>query len=183
MLRGLGVGSHEHVVPVGEVGAGRPYLLAGDDEIIAVLHTTRGKGCQVRPCIRFGKALRPVDGVVAHPVQECVFHPVRAVNHDRPGNVGLRLRGRRVVIGHLLRVDELAGDRRILSAVLLRPRHRPPAAINQLLLEVLRVVAGARIVIVIRPHVHRVGVVVLGVPLLGKKLAQLGSESLIGGVR
>ena len=38
VLGGLGVSSHKDVVPVGEVGAGRPYLLAGDDEIVAVLN-------------------------------------------------------------------------------------------------------------------------------------------------
>ena len=102
MLGRLGVRPYQHVVPVGEMRAGRPYLLAGDDKIIAVLHAACGQRGEVRAGVRLRESLRPVDGVVAHAGEEVFLHPVRAMNHDCARDVGLRLRGGGVVIGQLL---------------------------------------------------------------------------------
>ena len=59
VLGRVGVGAGEHDDPVGEVRAGRPHLLAVDQEVIALVLRASAEAGEVGARAGLGEALRP----------------------------------------------------------------------------------------------------------------------------
>ena len=59
VLRRVGVGAHEQLAVVGDVGPRAPDLLAGDDVVVAVAHGARAQRGEVGAGLRLGEALAP----------------------------------------------------------------------------------------------------------------------------
>ncbi len=59
VLFGLGVSANEQFAVIRNVRASAPYLLAGDDVLVAVEYGTGAQRGKIGPCPRFGESLTP----------------------------------------------------------------------------------------------------------------------------
>ena len=117
------------------MSAAGPDLLPIDDEYIALkLGPSRHAG-QVRSRTRLAKPLRPLHLAPSDTLQVKPSLLLRPDLHDRRTNDAdaHEVHARRVMIGHLLHEHRLAQRRSVLPAVGLRPSHRQPASVGQLL--------------------------------------------------
>ena len=150
-----------------------PNLLAGDDVVVAVADGAGGQAGEVGPRVGLGEALVEVDLGAGDGAEEALLLLLRPVLHERDAEVaGAGVAGAHPVIGALLGEDDLAGERGVLSAVLLGPGHGEPALVGHHLLEALVGLEGA-----LRLVVHAAEPVVgqLG----GVEVADLLTEGLV----
>ena len=137
VLRRVGVGAHEQLAPVGDLGERRPDLLAGDDVLVAVAHglaltATRGRSRRParrspgttprRPCRMRGQ----VRGLLL----------VGGLGHDRRAGVQqadeVHADVGRAGQGRLLEEDQLLGERGAAAAVLRGPVDAGVARLEEL---------------------------------------------------
>src|ERR1043166_9390815 len=59
MLRRVGVGAHQQKAPIGEMRARRPYLLAVDQEMVALIDRASAQAGEIGAGPRLGIALAP----------------------------------------------------------------------------------------------------------------------------
>src|ERR1051326_5940276 len=59
MLRRVGVGAHQQKAPIGEMRARRPYLLAVDQEMVALVDRASAQAGKIGARPRLGVALAP----------------------------------------------------------------------------------------------------------------------------
>ena len=153
MLRCVRVGTGGEPAHVGAVGAGHPRLDAVDHVLVAVADRPRLHGGEVGPSagLRVERGPAILGAGDARQVEALLL--LVAVEHDRgtDGGDAYTAAARRVEVRHFLVVEVLHEVGGIEAAVLLRPRHREPAAVGELL----------------RDHVGE-GVALLGVDRLGE---------------
>ena len=138
MLGHVGVGAREQQAVGGELGVGRPHLLAGQPPAAVVLQArARLHGRQVRAGGGLGEELAPDLVAVQHRAEVARLLLLVAVGDDRraehadadrvedPGHFRL---------GDLLVADHLLDRPEALAAVLLRPGHAREAALGELAL-------------------------------------------------
>ena len=132
MLLGGRVGAHQAKNPVGVVGVGRPDLLAGDDEIVAVALGAGLQRGEVRSGVRLGIALAPADQARGDLRQMflllrlgAVFQQRRPEHGDAERHQRLPRADRRHLLAHdlgLLAIEAAA-------AIFLRPMRHGPALV------------------------------------------------------
>ena len=82
VLRGIGIGSGDEHAHVGDLAAGGPDLLAGDDVLVTVLLGLAGEAGEVRSGARLGEQLTPADRTVEDRRKELVDLLLGAVGGD-----------------------------------------------------------------------------------------------------
>ena len=149
VLRRVGVGAHEQLAVVGDVGAGAPDLLAVDDVLVAVAHRPGAQRREVGAGLRLGEALAPDAlaraGCAAGGSARCSSVPSAiSVGPACIMPTKLTLMYGASARGVLLEVDELLGDRQPATAELDRPLQPGVAGVVELALPAGVVGRGAR---------------------------------------
>src|SRR5207244_5549024 len=129
--------AHDREAAVGAVRERRPHLLAVDDPLVAVEHRARLHVRQVGAGVRLRVALAPelVGGLDLR--QEPALLLLGAVREQRRREQALAEEahaGGRVGLGVLLAEDDLLGEARVPTAVLLGPVEPDPAVASEQLL-------------------------------------------------
>ena len=136
MALGLGIGAEDPEAPVGPHRSRRPDLLPVEDPLGAVVaqHAGRADGGEVGAGVRLAPGLRPHDLARRHGGEEPRLLLVGADLHDRGAeqeDAVLVHPARRAGAVVLLLEDQPVEVVGAAAAVLLRPRHRRPAALPE----------------------------------------------------
>ena len=146
MLRRVGIGAGEEEAELSSLGVAGPYLLSVDDVLVAVLDGPALQRSEVGAGIRFAKALAPEHIALADAIQVILLLLFRAKEHEAgadPVEVHVLRAARLAVAGEGLLEDHLGPDGCVGTAVFLGPSHGEPAALADLLAELLGVLPAA----------------------------------------
>ena len=131
VLRGVGVGAGQQEDVVGELGLGRPHLLAVDDPLVAVELGPGLEAGQVAAGVGLAEALAPGDGPVQDPRDELLLLLLGAPLQDGRADQGVAEEvgpQGRLGPGELLVQHDGLHEGEALAAVLGGPRRADPAA-------------------------------------------------------
>ena len=111
----------------------RPYLAAGDDQIIAVDSSASPQASQVRPRVGLGETLAPDDFALEDPRKMVLPLGLGSTRHD--GRTGMiQCDEAQVMVGGIrtsvfLVPDELPGERKAQPTIFLRPGNARPTGV------------------------------------------------------
>ena len=179
MLGGAGVCANKGLPIVGHLRHRGPDLLTGDDEVVTVLNCSRLHTGEIGARAGLREEAAELDLRRRVVRQQLVPMPLVAVIHEDGADEVTCAGGRRAPVGHFLAVDQLSRDWCALPTKFLRPVQRPPAFVSEFELPILDEVDGLMGVEVVRGDGSADGIVILGIPLGGDKVAHLLSERLI----